>query len=62
MLVMQHPDYCNFQIQDDWWAWAQKCRAPEKQLLREITVAPPPPRSLLARVKRRVKHLLKPAG
>jgi predicted O-methyltransferase YrrM len=26
-LVMQHPDYGNFEIQDDWWAWAQKSGA-----------------------------------
>jgi predicted O-methyltransferase YrrM len=24
LLVMQHPDYANFTIKDDWWAWAQK--------------------------------------
>lgn len=24
LLVMQHPDYANFVVQDDWWAWAQK--------------------------------------
>lgn len=24
LLVMQHPDYSNFRIKDDWWAWAQK--------------------------------------
>ncbi|MGD9331218.1 MAG: class I SAM-dependent methyltransferase [Desulfobacterales bacterium] len=24
LLVMQHPDYANFRIQDNWWAWAQK--------------------------------------
>ncbi|MFQ5625764.1 MAG: O-methyltransferase, partial [Methyloligellaceae bacterium] len=23
-LVMQHPEYSNFRIQDDWWGWAQK--------------------------------------
>ena len=23
-LVMQHPDYANFLIKDNWWAWAQK--------------------------------------
>jgi predicted O-methyltransferase YrrM len=23
-LVMQHPGYSNFRIQDDWWGWAQK--------------------------------------
>jgi predicted O-methyltransferase YrrM len=24
LLVMQHPGYCNFCIQDEWWGWAQK--------------------------------------
>lgn len=24
LLVMQHPDYANFHIKDNWWAWAQK--------------------------------------
>jgi len=24
LLVMQHPDYANFTVQDDSWAWAQK--------------------------------------
>jgi predicted O-methyltransferase YrrM len=26
LLVMQHPDYANFHIKDNWWAWAQKTR------------------------------------
>jgi hypothetical protein len=25
-LVMQHPDYANFRIKDNWWAWAQKTK------------------------------------
>ena len=24
LLVMQHPAYSNFELQSDWWAWAQK--------------------------------------
>lgn len=24
LLVMQHPAYGHFEVQDDWWAWAQK--------------------------------------
>lgn len=24
LLVMQHPEYSNFRVKDDWWAWAQK--------------------------------------
>ncbi len=31
LLVMQHPDYANFQIQDGWWAWAQKVRSAPKR-------------------------------
>jgi predicted O-methyltransferase YrrM len=60
LLVMQHPDYGNFHIQDDWWAWAQKQRAAEKHLLRETTLAPPPApaRPLLVRIRRKIKRLL----
>lgn len=32
LLVMQHPDYSNFEIVDNSWGWAQKTRAPEKTL------------------------------
>lgn len=24
LLVMQHPDYSNFTVKDNWWGWAQK--------------------------------------
>lgn len=24
LLVMQHPEYADFQVKDDWWAWAKK--------------------------------------
>lgn len=24
LLVMQHPEFSNFELQDGWWAWAQK--------------------------------------
>jgi len=24
LLVMQHPEYANFYVKDNWWAWAQK--------------------------------------
>ena len=27
LLVTQHPDYGNFEVQDNWWAWAQKLGA-----------------------------------
>lgn len=26
LLVMQHPDYSNFRVKDNWWAWAQKVK------------------------------------
>ena len=37
LLVMQHPNYANFLIQDDWWAWAQKVKSPSKQVIYERT-------------------------
>ena len=64
LLVMQHPDYGNFLIQDDWWGWAQKCRHAEKQLLREVTSLPvrQPAAPLLARVRRRLQSILHGQG
>lgn len=32
LLVMQHPDYSNFEIVDNGWGWAQKISAREKTL------------------------------
>lgn len=32
LLVMQHPDYANFLIKDNWWAWAQKTRQGTRDL------------------------------
>ena len=32
LLVQQHPDYSEFKIQGDWWAWAHKVSAPSKSL------------------------------
>lgn len=29
LLVMQHPNYSHFKIEDNWWAWAQKVTSPE---------------------------------
>lgn len=37
LLVMQHPEYSNFLIQDNWWAWAQKVISPSKTILFENT-------------------------
>jgi len=38
LLVMPHPDYANFHIKDNWWAWAQKTRQGTKDLT--ITLSP----------------------
>lgn len=32
LLVMQHPGYSNFELQSDWWAWAQKTAAGHRDL------------------------------
>ena len=32
LLVMQHPGYSNFLVKDDWWGWAQKNSAGEKDV------------------------------
>lgn len=32
LLVLQHPDYSEFKVQGDWWAWAHKVAAPSKSL------------------------------
>lgn len=38
-LVMQHPDYANFLVKDNWWAWAQKDPAGSKELRIELSMA-----------------------
>jgi len=38
-LVMQHPDYSNFRIKDNWWAWAQKTRQGHKTPVFETSPA-----------------------
>ena len=37
LLVMQHPDYSDFKIQDDIWGWARKSKSPHKTLKIEET-------------------------
>lgn len=32
LLVMQHPNFGEFRIEDDWWAWAKKVSAPRPKL------------------------------
>jgi len=40
LLVMQHPEYSHFKIQDNTWAWAQKMTSLTKQVLYESTDQP----------------------
>lgn len=37
LLVMGHPDYSEFRIEDDWWAWAHKISSSEKKLIVKVT-------------------------
>ena len=32
LLVMQHPEYSNFLVKDNWWAWAQKTPQGKKEV------------------------------
>lgn len=32
LLVMQHPEYANFRVKDNWWAWAQKNPSGSKEV------------------------------
>ena len=32
LLVMQHPDYSNFLVKDNWWGWAQKSRSGKSEV------------------------------
>lgn len=34
LIVMQHERFSNFEIQDDWWAWAQKSTTGDRNLKR----------------------------
>ncbi len=36
-LVMQHPDYANFRIKDNWWAWAQKTKQGAREPVFEMS-------------------------
>lgn len=53
LLVMQHPDYSEFLVQDDWWAWARKVRSAEKTLVLDETT------TLRAEVVRTLRRLRK---
>lgn len=39
LLVMQHPDYANFHVKDNWFAWAQKTRAGNRKATFELSPA-----------------------
>jgi predicted O-methyltransferase YrrM len=56
LLVLQHPDYSEFRIQGDWWAWAQKLRAPLKTLTYTEVYTP---RTRIFRVLRKLAELTK---
>jgi predicted O-methyltransferase YrrM len=50
LLVMQHPHYSEFLVQDDWWAWARKVQSAKKTLVIDETRTV---RTQLARALRR---------
>jgi len=55
LLVMQHPSYAEFRIENNWWAWAHKIEADSKHVIVHET------RTLNARIGsllRRLKRLL----
>ncbi len=33
LLVMQHPEYGEFRIDDQWWGWAHKIRSTNRRLV-----------------------------
>jgi predicted O-methyltransferase YrrM len=37
LIVMRHPSFGDFRIQDDWWGWAKKTAAPRPTLRIEVT-------------------------
>lgn len=57
LLVMQHPNFANFRIQDSLWAWAQKVISPTKQVIYESTSKVEEPGQ--SRTKRLIRKLLK---
>jgi predicted O-methyltransferase YrrM len=53
LLVMQHPSYSEFRIQDEWWGWAHKVQSDRKVLRWEETA------SLTTKAVRAVRRLTK---
>jgi predicted O-methyltransferase YrrM len=37
LLVMQHPEYSNFLVKDNWWGWAQKTRNGNKEVVSQLS-------------------------
>lgn len=37
LLVMQHPEYSNFLVKDNWWGWAQKAPNGSKDLVFQLS-------------------------
>ena len=54
LLVMKHPDYSEFRIEDDWWAWAHKKPGAKKKLI----VSGVQSSSIIPRALRRIKRLI----
>src|SRR5262249_11388367 len=53
LLVMQHPDYAEFRVEDDSWAWARKVRGGRRVLPIDTNV------SLRARAVRSLRRLVR---
>jgi predicted O-methyltransferase YrrM len=53
LLVMQHPDYSEFKIQDDWWGWAHKVSGSKKTLVLEESYKM---KSLIKKIFRNLLH------
>ena len=54
LLVMTHPDYSEFMIENDWWGWAHKKPGTE----RKLTAFTTPKGPILPRALRKIKRLL----
>ncbi len=54
LLVMQHPNYSEFKVSENWWAWAHKTSSSKKSLVIETTFSN---RSLLIGAFHKLKRL-----
>jgi predicted O-methyltransferase YrrM len=55
LLVMQHPSYSKFRIQDDKWAWAQKISGNQKSLVIDETYSF---KALVMRVSKKLSRII----